>query len=146
MKDKIFLDTNIFIYAIDKSPGERRKQNVAQELIRKTIQKESGLISIQVMQEFLNISTRKIQVPLSVDNAIEYLKYIAIMEIVVSDFEMVVLAARLSEQYELSFWDSMIIQTALAGNATMILSEDMQDGMMIEDLKIVNPFYHINAF
>jgi predicted nucleic acid-binding protein len=40
----------------------------------------------------------------------------------------------------------MIIQTALAGNATMILSEDMQDGMMIEDLKIINPFYHINAF
>lgn len=73
MKDKVFLDTNIFIYSIDASPGQNRKRNISRQIVREQIQNESGVISIQVLQEFYQVATRKIRVPLSTEEALEYL-------------------------------------------------------------------------
>jgi predicted nucleic acid-binding protein len=140
MKDKVFLDTNVFVYAIDSSPRERKKRDIARELISKTIERENGVISIQVVQEFFQVSTQRIKVPISIDDAIEYLKYISIMEIVIPQFEMVILAARLHQKYQFSFWDAMIIQAALTVGCKEIHSEDMQDGLIIDDIKITDPF------
>ena len=65
MKDNVFLDTNILIYAVDTSPTYRRNQEIARKLIATHIQNEIGVISIQVLQEFFVVSTGKIKVPLS---------------------------------------------------------------------------------
>jgi len=65
MKDKVFLDTNIFIYSIDASPGQNKKRKVARQIVRKHIRNESGVISIQVLQEFYQVTTRKIEVPIT---------------------------------------------------------------------------------
>jgi len=65
MKDKVFLDTNIFIYSINASPGQNKKRKVARQIVRKHIRNESGVISIQVLQEFYQVTTRKIEVPIT---------------------------------------------------------------------------------
>ncbi|MGR3318629.1 MAG: PIN domain-containing protein [Candidatus Anammoxibacter sp.] len=140
MKDKVFLDTNILIYAIDSSDNERAKRDAAKNLIKKIIEKENGAISIQVAQEFFQISTRKIKTPISVDDAIEYLKYISIMEVVSLGFEIVVMAARLQQKHHFSFWDAMIIQSALSIGCRKVFTEDLQDGFIIDGLEIINPF------
>jgi predicted nucleic acid-binding protein len=140
MKDKIFLDTNIFIYSIDSSPDQKRKADVARELIKRQIRGGTGVISMQVLQEFYQVATRKIRVPLSMEDALEYLHYMAVLETVHPDFNMLVGAVYLLKKLKLSLWDALIIQAAAASNCSLLLTEDLQDGLHIGDLTIRNPF------
>jgi predicted nucleic acid-binding protein len=95
MKDKVFLDTNIFDYSIDSSAELKQNRDVARELVMTHIRDESGVISIQVLQEFFQVATRKIETPISIDDALEYMQYMANLQIVAPDLDMVVSAARL---------------------------------------------------
>ncbi len=140
MKDKVFLDTNVFIYSIDNSPALREKADVARQLVKKHIRNGTGVISIQVLQEFYHVSTRKIQVPLSMEEALEYMHYMAVLETVHPDFNMVVAAVYLHKRAKLSFWDSLIVQAAAAANCSFLLTEDLQDGLQVAGLTIKNPF------
>jgi predicted nucleic acid-binding protein len=140
MKDKVFLDTNIFIYSIDATPGRNRKRNAAREIVRERIRNESGVISIQVLQEFYQIATQKIQVPLSTEEALEYLRYISILQTVHPDFDMVVSGIHLHKKYKLSFWDALILQAAKIAGCSEVLSEDLQDGFRLNNLRVRNPF------
>ncbi|MBW1802824.1 MAG: PIN domain-containing protein [Deltaproteobacteria bacterium] len=132
MSDKIFLDTNIFIYAIDASPQEKKKREIARKIVKEHIRNVSGVISIQVLQEFYQTSTQKISVPLSTEEALEFLHYISILETVHPDFNMLVTSIRLHQKHHLSFWDSLILQAAITSGCTQLLSEDLQDGFQIE--------------
>ncbi|MCK4824540.1 PIN domain-containing protein [bacterium] len=140
MRDKVFLDTNIFIYSIDASRGQSKKRDVARQIVEEHIRKDSGAISIQVLQEFYQVATQKIQVPLSTDGALEYLHYMAILETVLPDFNMVVAAIRLHQKHSLSFWDALILQAAIIAGCSQILSEDLQDGFYLDNLTVKNPF------
>jgi predicted nucleic acid-binding protein len=140
MKDKLFLDTSVFIYAIDTSPGLRKKREIARHLIREHIQNETGVISIQVLQEFYHVSTHKIQIPLSTEDALVYLRYIAVLDTVHSEFDMIVAGIHLHEKHRISFWDALIIQAALTAGCTRLLSEDLQRGFEMDHLTIENPF------
>ena len=140
MKDKVFVDTNILVYAIDSSPSLASKRDAARSIIREQILDESGVISVQVLQEFFATATSKIQATISAEEALEFLNYISVMETVVPDFPMIVSAIRLHQRHALSFWDAMIVQAAAAANCHLLLSEDMQDGLQIDSLTIRNPF------
>ncbi|MBE9581111.1 MAG: PIN domain-containing protein [Proteobacteria bacterium] len=140
MKDKVFLDTNIFVYSIDASPGGIDKRDIARKIVREHIRNESGVVSIQVFQEFYDVATRKIQVPLSTEESIEYLHYMAIFETVLPDFDMVVTAIRLHRKHTLSFWDALILQAAKTAGCSQVLSEDLQHGFRIDNLTVKNPF------
>jgi len=140
MKDKVFLDTNIFIYSIDSSPDQNKKKNVAREIVRKHIRNESGVISIQVLQEFYQVATRKIEVPLLSEEALEYLHYMAILETVEPDFYMVVSAIHLHQHHFLSFWDALIFQATRTAGCSQLFSEDLQDGFCLDNLTVRNPF------
>jgi len=140
MRDKVFLDTNIFIYSIDASPGHNKKRNVARQIVKEHIRNDSGVISIQVLQEFYQVATGKIQVPLSTDEALEYLHYMAILKTVLPDFNMVVGAIRLHQKHSLSFRDALILQAAVIAGCSQILSEDLQDGFRLDNLTVKNPF------
>lgn len=98
------------------------------------------MVSIQVLQEFYQVATRKIQVPLSTDEALEYLRYIAILETVLPDFNMIVAAIRLHQKHSLSFWDALILQASIIAGCSQILSEDLQDGFRIDNFTVKNPF------
>lgn len=140
MKDKIFLDTNIFVYSIDSSTELKQRRDVARKLVTSHIREESGVISIQVLQEFFQVATRKIETPISIEDALEYMQYMSILQIVAPDFDMVVAAARLHQKYSLSFWDALIVQAARTADCTQIVTEDLQDGFRIDGLTIRNPF------
>ena len=140
MKDKHFLDTNVFIYAIDTSPGLKKKREIARHLIRESIQDETGVISIQVLQEFYQVSTNKIQVPLSTEKALEFLRYMSVLDTIHPDLDMVIAGIYLHEKHLISFWDSLIIQAALTAGCTRLFSEDLQHGFEIDHLRIENPF------
>ncbi|MBW1784280.1 MAG: PIN domain-containing protein [Deltaproteobacteria bacterium] len=140
MKDKCFLDTNVFIYAIDTSPDLKEKREISRHLIKEYIKNETGVISIQVLQEFYQVSTHKIQVPLSNEEALEYLHYMSVLDTVHPEFDMIVAGIRLHEKHRISFWDALIIQAALTTGCTRLLSEDLQHGFEVDDLTVENPF------
>ncbi len=139
-KDRIFLDTNIFIYSIDSSAELKKKRAVARRLVTVHIREGSGVISIQVVQEFFQVATRKIQTPISVEDALEFMRYMASLQIVTPDFDMVVAAAHLHQKHSLSFWDALILQAAKSAGCSRILTEDLQDGFRFDGLTVKNPF------
>jgi predicted nucleic acid-binding protein len=143
MNDRTFLDTNIFIYAIDTSPKEKKKRECARELIKHHIVNQTGVISIQVLQEFFQVSTHKIKTPLSIEGALEFLQYISVLQIVRPDFSMVTAAIRLHKNYSVSFWDAMILQSAKTAGCALVLSEDLQDGFRLDEMTIQNPFKNL---
>jgi predicted nucleic acid-binding protein len=95
---------------------------------------------MQVLQEFYQVSTQKIQAPLSTEDALEYLHYMAVLETVHPDFDMLVSAVYLHKRLKLSFWDGLIVQAAAAANCSLLLTEDLQDGLHAGNLIIKNPF------
>ena len=138
MKDKVFLDTNIIVYAHDRSSGD--KQAVAREIIDYLWESRKGVISVQVLQELFVCVTQKIVKPLLIKNARVIIEYLANWDVVVNDKYITLKAIDLQERYRFSFWDSLVIQAAIQGQAGLLLSEDLPDGQVIKDLKILNPF------
>jgi len=74
MNDKFFMDSNILIYTFDsKAP---RKQEIARELVATALKTQKGIISFQVVQEFLNVATRKFETPLTEAEAEKYINQV----------------------------------------------------------------------
>lgn len=138
MKDKVFLDTNIIVYAHDRSSGD--KHAVAREIMDYLWESRKGVISVQVMQEFFICVTKKIVKPLLLKNARIILEYLSSWNVVVNDKYITLKAIDLQEKYGFSFWDSLVIQAAVQSQAGVLFSEDLPDGQVVKDLKILNPF------
>jgi len=138
MKDKVFLDTNIIVYAHDRSSGE--KNTKAKEIIDYLWESEKGVISVQVLQEFFVCVTQKIPNPLQIKNARMILECLSTWEVVVNDEHITLQAIDLQEKFKFSFWDSLIIQAAVQSHAKILLSEDLPDGQVVMGTKILNPF------
>jgi predicted nucleic acid-binding protein len=138
MKDKVFLDTNIMVYAHDRSSGD--KHAIAREIMDYLWEKRRGVISVQVLQEFFFCVTKKILNPLLIKNARIILEYLSTWDVVANDKYITLKAIDIQERYRFSFWDSLIIQAAIQGQARILLSEDLPDGQAVKDLKILNPF------
>ena len=139
MKDKYFIDTNIFIYSFDKSVP--LKQNKAKKLISDGLYSFNGCISYQVIQEFLNVATQKFDVPLSREDCEKYI--ISVLEPlceIYSSIELFKDALEIQEGWKYSFYDSLIISAAIKANCRILYSEDLQHNQHIRDLVIKNPF------
>lgn len=138
MKDKIFLDTNIIVYAHDRSSG--KKNTIAMEIMEYLWEGKKGVISVQVMQEFYVCVTTKILKPLPLKVAGKILEYLLSWDLIINDEYITIKAINLQEKYRFSFWDSLIVQSAIQSQAYTLFSEDLSDGQIIENVKIVNPF------
>lgn len=138
MKDKIFLDTNVIVYAHDRSSG--KKNTIAMEIMEYLWDRKKGVISVQVMQEFYVCVTTKILKPLPLKVARNILEYLLNWELIINDGYITIKAINLQEKYRFSFWDSLIVQSAIQSQAYTLFSEDLSDGQIIENVKIVNPF------
>jgi len=140
MKDgKFFLDTNILVYSFDDR--HILKQKCAQQLIEEALESGCGVISFQVIQEFLNLSSKKFLVPLSTKEQRLYLQKILIpLCEIYSEPSLYDMAIDIRERYHFSFYDSLIISSALEARCKTLYSEDLQHGQQILDLKVVNPF------
>lgn len=138
MTDKVFIDTNVLVYAYDISA--KKKHEVAVSVIENLWYSGTGILSTQVLSEFFVVVTRKIPNPLSVNIAKSIIKDFLTWDVIPIYEDSVLDAIEIFQKYNLSFWDAMIVESALRGGASLLLSEDFSDGMEIEKLKIQNPF------
>jgi predicted nucleic acid-binding protein len=98
------------------------------------------MLSLQVLQEFFVNITKKVSKPLEIRMAKEIVQDLLKWDIVMIDGESVLEGIDIHSRYQFSFWDSLIVHAALKGGASVLLSEDFEDGRIIEGLKIKNPF------
>ena len=139
MSARYFLDTNVFVYCFDRE--DRRKQKRAESLVAQALGHHLAVISSQVVQEFLNVATRKFARPMKANESRAYLD--TVLSPLCEVFPTMALyqeALNLHAETGYSFYDSLIIAAALEARCSVLYSEDLQDGRTIRELKIVNPF------
>jgi predicted nucleic acid-binding protein len=133
MIDKIFLDTNILVYMFDKS--EKQKQELINKIITDHLPVSKFIISVQVVNEFVNVTSKKISNPIPIHKQNQIIDLLnELFFIVPLNLSTSYKAIEISGKYKLSYWDSLIISSALENNCNIIYSEDMQDGLMVEKL------------
>jgi predicted nucleic acid-binding protein len=133
------VDTNVLVYAYD--PGDATKRARAITVVDQLGSQQRGALSAQVLSEFFVTVTRKIEPPLTVEEAgqsvTNYMRSWLVYEITA---RAVVEAIRGVRQHQLSYWDSLIWATAKLAGVSTVLSEDFSDGQLIEGVRFRNPF------
>jgi predicted nucleic acid-binding protein len=139
MSDRVFLDTNIFVYTFDLNAPA--KAAMAASLIRSALQSQNGFISYQVVQEFFNVALRRFAQPMSAADAVQYLgTVLRPMLRIHSSQALFAEALNVKASAGLSWFDSIIVASALQAGCTRLLTEDLQHGRRIGSLCIENPF------
>ncbi len=131
-----FVDTNILVYAFDEDSP--RKQATARQLVDEKAEKI--VLSTQVLGEFYVTVTRKLAKPLDTDRAIKALDALCALTVRPLGTGLVRAAVRRSASTLVSYWDALIIESALDAGATVLLTEDLQHGQTFGRLRVVNPF------
>ena len=134
--DPWFVDTNVLVYAFDVESPE--KQKTARQLL--DAKADQLVLSTQVLGEFYVTVTRKLAKPLPPDRAVEALDALCALPVRGLAPALVRSAVRRSASSQVSYWDALIIESALDAGATVLLTEDLQHGQRFQALRAVNPF------
>jgi predicted nucleic acid-binding protein len=137
-----FLDTNLLVYAYDRSAGQ--KHELAVHLMECYWENENGCLSIQVLQEFYVTVTRKIAVPLEYAIARQIVADLAQWRLHAPEASDLLQAIDLQRDFQLSFWDAQIIQSSTRLGCRQLLSEDFNHGQIFGDVQVINPFKAID--
>jgi len=133
MKGKVFIDTNVFIYLYSDDEPEKKT------LAIKQLENNQCLTSTQALNELSNVFTRKWKLSAQdVENVISEISQVC--EIKLLDVDTVKKALKIHDEYGYSYYDCLMLSSALQNKCEFIFSEDMQDGQKIEDLEIINIF------
>jgi len=138
MRDSFFLDTNIFIYTFDSRFPQKR--NLSRDLVQRALEGK-GCISWQVIQEFSHAALHKFARPFPLEELKEYLSTVLFPLCTVWPDDSIffqTLTVKLETGY--SWYDSLIVASALRSGAAILYSEDLQDGKIFRKLRIKNPF------
>lgn len=131
-----FIDTGILVYA--DSGDAPDKQALAASLIAAHLREGSGVISTQVLHEFVNAALRKLTLPLDIVR--DRVRLFSRFETVTASPASVHEALDLHALHQLSFWDALIVQAARQSGCVQLLTEDLQGGSVIAGVRVVNPF------
>ncbi len=126
-----FIDSNVVLYLLssDSAKADRAEQ----------VLEAGGYISVQVLNEVTSVCLRKLKMPWQeVEQVLQAVK--AACVVLPLTVETHAKAIEISKRYQLSFYDAHIVASALASGASILLSEDMQSGLQIDSLQILNPF------
>jgi len=137
MSDRCFVDTNILVYAHDRSAGLKHKR--ARRLIEDLWNSGQGVLSTQVLQELCINVRRKALHPLSVEETRRLIQDYLSWEIVVNTPTSVIQALDIEMRHKISFWDALILQAAESAGVALLYSEDLADGQKFGALRVVNP-------
>lgn len=137
MNDRTFVDTNVLIYAHDVDA--KAKHETAKRVLRELWSERTGVLSMQVLQEFYVNVRRKIPHPLSRKAARLIVGSYAIWCVDTTPAEIST-AFRIEDESQIGFWDALIVASAIKAGVHQILSEDLNAGQTIEGIKIKNPF------
>ncbi|HTT38838.1 MAG TPA: PIN domain-containing protein [Burkholderiales bacterium] len=135
---KVFVDTNVLLYRFDRDSP--KKQQVAKAELRRLILERAIVLSTQVLQEFYVAATRKLKQPLEPERAAAVVDYLVRLPLLQIGAVTVQRAIALHREHSISFWDALIVQTAIAAGADLLYSEDLQSGQQFEGVTVVDPF------
>ena len=138
MTARAFVDSNILIYAYDTAAGSRHAQ--AADKLKDLWRTRTGCLSTQVLQEFYVTITRRIPTPASAPVAREAVRRYAAWVRNPLTPATLLRASEMSEAWQVSFWDGLILAAAEQDDAAELLTEDLNHGQVIAGIRIVNPF------
>ena len=141
MSGKYFIDTNIIVYAHDSDYPD--KQISAQKIIFDGMRGNKGVISAQVLSELFVTITKKIKQKYSVPAAKHEILLLSHLSVVDIDYDLVIRAVSTQNQYQLSYWDSLIVAAAERSDCDTLYSEDLSHGQKYFGIKCINPFINI---
>lgn len=142
MTDRRFVDTNVWVYAVDIADPAKRGAAVA----ALTGPAAGDLVlSAQVLGEFFVTVTRKLKPPLDVTEAAREVDRMSELHVVPLDARLVAAAIAGSREWGISYWDAMIIAAAQAGGCGVVLTEDLQDGATYGSVRVENPFAGLSS-
>ncbi|MGH9621627.1 MAG: PIN domain-containing protein [Bryobacteraceae bacterium] len=136
MNAPVFVDTNVFIYALDQ--GDPKKQTAARAWRDEMWRSRRGRISFQVLQEFYaKVVQKRIQ---AAQQARSEIQDLMAWQPVVIDGAAMENAWKIQDRYRFSFWDALIVAAAKSASCRYLLTEDLQAGQELDGLLVVNPF------
>ena len=136
MSVRSFFDTKVLIYADDKAAPAKQKRAV--ELVSEHRRSRTGVISLQVLQEYFVTVTRKLHVDARI--ARRKVELLAEFDVASPDVADVLAAIDLHRLHGINFWDALIVRSAKQAGCSVLFSEDMQTAREIDGVRIVNPF------
>jgi predicted nucleic acid-binding protein len=131
-----FIDTNLLVYV--DAADERKKQRMAIAHVRRLRTQRSGVLSTQVLQEYVHVALRKLRLP--IEQVRSRLAVYERFEVVPASPRGIRAALDLTVLHKLSFYDALIVEAAARAGCAELLSEDMDVGAVIAGVRIVNPF------
>jgi len=136
LADRVFVDTNVFVYAADEDAGAKRDR--ARERVGELVRDGRAVVSTQVLQEFFVAATRKLGI--APDRARQHVEILSQLDLVVIRAEHVLGAIDLHRLNSISFWDALILRCASAAGCATVLTEDLNAGQVIDGVRIESPF------
>ena len=133
-----FLDTNVLVYAHDRSAGEKYRRAI--NLLEQLASRENGALSIQVLQEFFVTVTTRLPKPLRVHDAAAIVSDLGALATHAPGVTDVLAAIDIHDRLQVSFWDAMILRSASVLRCAVVWSEDLAHGRRYDDLVVRNPF------
>ena len=137
MPDKYFVDTNILLYAYDRSAGVKHER--ARGVVERLWTSREGVLSTQVLQELCINLRRKISRPLPAEEIRRIIQDYLSWEVVVNSPSSVLHALDIELRYQISFWDALVLQAAESSGAAVLYSEDLATGQRYGAIQVVNP-------
>jgi len=136
MSARSFFDTNVLVYSDDKAAPAKQRRAV--ELVAEHRRAGTGVVSLQVLQEYFVTVARKLKVdPLVARRKVELLAEFDVAAPGVGD---ILAAIDLHRLHGFSFWDALVVRAAKQSGCTVLFSEDMQEAREVDGLRLVNPF------
>ena len=131
-----FVDTNILVYSHDRTAGAKRTK--AGELLTRLIEEECGVLSIQVLAEFYWTATRKLRI--ESDEAQKIIRDFGTWQVHHTRHEDLLKAAQLQRRHKISWWDALIVCSAMESGCSILWTEDLSDGQRFGSVVVRNPF------
>ncbi len=136
MSARSFFDTNVLVYADDKAAPAKQRRAV--ELVAEHRRAGTGVVSMQVLQEYFVTVTRKLSVDPRV--ARRKIELLAEFDVAAPGVADILAAVDLHRLHGFSFWDALILRAAHQAGCTVLFSENMQEAREVDGVRIVNPF------
>ena len=138
MADRVFFDTNVLVHAFDRRDPTRRQ--IASRLLEEALREGTAVLSLQVLQEFYVVSTRKIRLPLPPGRARSIIAEFLRHRVVEPTALNLLQAIDLSIARVLSLWDALIVAVAASADCKVVYTEDLSPGSTLLGVRLVNPF------
>ena len=136
MSARSFFDTNVLVYADDKAAPV--KQRRALDLVAEHRRAGTGVLSLQVLQEYFVTVTRKLHLDPRI--ARRKVELLAEFDVAAPDVGDILAAIDLHRLHGFSFWDALVLRAAKQAGCRVVLTEDMQEKREIDGVRIINPF------